>query len=62
MRRTVETVLCNSMVRLCVITFVVFLAFTEGLQQNRYCRMNCEYEENLTFTHTVCERGKEVGN
>lgn len=60
MRGAVERSACNSnMVRLCVLVFFA-TALAEGLQ-NKYCGMSCEYDENLTFAHTVCERGKQVG-
>lgn len=63
MKRPVGSVAFDSMVRLCVIYAFAFIAVvTEGFLQNRYCSMNCELDDNLTFVHTVCDRGKEVGD
>lgn len=60
MGRTVESIVCNSMVRFCILYALAFVTLTADGLNNKYCNMNCVYDENLTFTHTVCERGKEV--
>lgn len=63
MRRSVGKVASNSMVRLCVIyAFTLFTAITATGFHNKYCNLNCEFDEHLTFVHTVCEREKEVGD
>lgn len=54
-----KTVVDNMMALQLLYVVFVAIAATQALE-NKYCSMNCEYEDNLTFVHTVCARGKEV--
>lgn len=60
MKRTVERAASHSMVRLSVVCTLAFVAIAADGLNNRYCDMSCEYDDNLSFVHTVCERDKEV--
>lgn len=63
MSGTVEGISSSSMVRVSVVCALALVTLAaDGTYTNKYCNMNCEFDENTSFVHTVCERGKEVNH